>query len=165
LDEVVVVPPLLIAAGEELAERAVVDRVRVGVAAVRDRGEEPIAKPPVVGVEVIGPIGLPHAKPGHDVHRRRAPPGDPLDLLRVEAELNQVPGPRVPRELGVQRLVAPVRLPLEKVREPAPAAVREDGLVDDVRLLRNGSSRCTRSAIEVAILAQANLDHRLTTIA
>jgi hypothetical protein len=52
--EVIVPLPLRLAAREELAERAVVDRVRVGRPLVFDRVEKPRLEPPVVGQEVLG---------------------------------------------------------------------------------------------------------------
>ena len=57
---------------------------------------------------------------------------DPRDPLRVEAELQDVRRLGVPSELRVDHLVLPVRLPLDEVREPAPVAVDEAGLVDHV---------------------------------
>jgi hypothetical protein len=74
------------------------------------------------------------------------PPLDPLELLGVEAELHDVQRLRRAGELRVHRLVAGsthrseaclalVDLhPDEKIGEPAPRAVREVGLVDDVRV-------------------------------
>ena len=57
---------------------------------------------------------------------------DASDLLGVEAELEDVRRPRVARELRVERLVGAVRLAHDEVGEPAPGAVDEDGLVDDL---------------------------------
>ena len=62
------------------------------------------------------------------------PPLDPLELLGVEAELDDVERLRGAGELRVNGLVRAVGQPLEEVGEPAPGAVREVGLVDDVRL-------------------------------
>ena len=75
----------------------------------------------------------------------------PRELLVVEAELEDVGRLRVPRELRVERLVAPRaerrrRLDAQQeVGDPAPAAVDEDALVDDVgaaaeRLLGRGDA-------------------------
>ena len=136
--EVVVVAPLLLAALEEDAERAVVDRVRVGRVAVLDRGEEPLLEPVVVGEEVVGPECLPLAEPVDDMHCVWAVALDACELLGVEAELEHVRRLRPSRELRVDDLVRPVRLALEEVGEPAPApvGVAEDRLVDDVGLAR-----------------------------
>ena len=54
------------------------------------------------------------------------------ELLGVEAELEDVSRLRGASELRVGGLVGAVRLPLEKVRDPAPPVVDEDALVDDV---------------------------------
>ena len=70
--EVVVALPLLLAAREELAERAVVDRVRVGRLPVLDHVEEPLPQPAVVREEVVRPEALPLAEPVDDVHRAPA---------------------------------------------------------------------------------------------
>ena len=64
----------------------------------------------------------------------RQPPLDPPELLGVEAELEHVRGLGRARELRVHGLVRAVRLALEEVREPAPGAVGEVRLVDDLRL-------------------------------
>ena len=53
--EVLVPLPLLLAEREELAERTVVDRVRVGRPPALDRVEKPPLEPPVVSEEVAGP--------------------------------------------------------------------------------------------------------------
>ena len=135
--EVVVPLPLLLAEREELAERAVVDRVRVGRLPVLDRVEEPRPQPAVVGEEVVRPEALALAEPVDDVHRVRPAPLNPRELLGVEAELEHVSRLGPARELGVDDLVPAVRLPLEKVREPAPAPVDERRLVDDRRAVTN----------------------------
>ena len=62
------------------------------------------------------------------------PPLDPLELLGVEAELDDVERLRGAGELRVNGLVRAVGQALEEVGEPAPGAVREVGLVDDLRL-------------------------------
>ena len=64
----------------------------------------------------------------------RQPPLDPPELLGVEAELEHVRRLGRARELRVDGLVRAVRLALEEVREPAPGAVGEVRLVDDLRL-------------------------------
>ena len=91
------------------------------------------------------------------MHRRRRPPGDQTELLGVEAELDQMRRPRAPRELRVHRLVAPVRLALEKVGEPPPALVEEHCLVDDLGTALYGFARLAGSAFPVKILAEADL--------
>ena len=129
--EVVVPLPLCLAAPKELAERAVDDRVRVGRPVVLDRVQEPRLDPPVVGEEVVWLEALTLAEPVDDVHARRPAPLDPSELLGVEAELKQVSRFRSARELGVDDVVGPVRLKLEKVREPVPPVLDKRRLVDD----------------------------------
>ena len=131
--QVVVALPLLLAEREEVAEPAVLDRVRVGRRAALDRVEEARAEPPVEGEVVVRVEGLGLAGAGDDVHRARHRALDASDLLGVEAELEDVSRPSVPRELRVERLVAAVRLAHDEVGEPAPVAVDEGRLVDDRR--------------------------------
>ncbi len=69
-----------------------------------------------------------------DVEALRQLPLDPPELLGVEAELEHVRRLGRARELRVDGLVRAVRLALEEVREPAPGAVGEVRLVDDLRL-------------------------------
>ena len=135
--EVQVALPLLLAEREELAERTVVDRVRVGRPPVLDRVEKPPLEPPVVGEEVVRPKGLALGEPVDDVHLVRPAPLNPSELLGVEAELEDVRSLGPASELGVDDLVRPVGLKLEKVREPAPVPVDERRLVDDRRPVPN----------------------------
>ena len=128
---VVLVPPLL-AEREEVAQPAVLDRVRVGLLAVLDSVEEAAAEAPVEGEVVVGQEALELAGAGDDVHVLGHAALDTSDLLGVEAELEDVRGPRVARELRVERLVGAVRLAHDEVGEPTPGAVNEDGLVDDL---------------------------------
>jgi len=71
-----------------------------------------------------------------DVEVLRKTPLNPPELLGVEAELEHVRRLGGTGELRVDDLVAAVRHALEEVGEPAPGAVGEVGLVDDVRLGR-----------------------------
>src|SRR5207247_7438731 len=74
----VLVPlPLLLAAREELAERTVVDRIRVGRPPTLDRVEEPPLEPVVVGEEVLRPEALALGEPVDDVHPLRPAPLNP----------------------------------------------------------------------------------------
>jgi hypothetical protein len=106
-----------------------------------------------------------HALPGAelDVEALGQPPLDPPELLGVEAELEHVRGLGRARELRVHGLVRAVRLPLEEVREPAPAAVREVRLVDDVRLCGGdgllGEPLCL-DGVEVGVVAGGEVDDR-----
>src|SRR5579872_3945145 len=52
--------------------------------------------------------------------------------LRVEAELEDVGRLGGTRELGVERLIAPVRLPFEEVGDTAPVVLDQHSLVNDV---------------------------------
>ena len=137
----VVVLPLLLAATEELAEAAVLDRVGVRVGAVLDRGKEALAEAPVVGEVVVGPKGLLLAEPVYHVHLLGHAALNACDLLGVEAELKDVRGPSVACELRVERLVAAVRLAHDEVGEPAPGTVDEDGLVDGLAAFAHGLRR------------------------
>jgi hypothetical protein len=129
--EVVVPLPLPLTALEELAERAVVDRVRVGRPGVLDCVEEPLLEPTVVGEEVLRAEGLALAEPVNNVHLLRPSALDPRELLGVEGELKQVSRLGPAGELGVDDLVRAVGLSLEKVRESAPLLVDERRLVDE----------------------------------
>ena len=135
-DEVVVVSELLLAQVAEVAEPAVVARPRVGLGLGLERSEKTLARASEVGHVLGGAkrLALPAAE--LDVEVLRQPPLDPPELLGVEAELEHVRGLGRARELRVHGLVRAVRLALEEVREPAPGAVGEVRLVDDVRLAR-----------------------------
>ncbi len=89
-----------------------------------ERCEEPLAHAPVVRLELGDAERLALAAPVLDVDALDGRALDPRDLLGVEAELQDVRRLRRPRELRVDRLVPPVGLPLEEVREPAPARRR-----------------------------------------
>jgi hypothetical protein len=72
-------------------------------------------------------------------------------LLGVEAELQHVVGARAPRELGVDRLVSTVGLPLEEVGVPVPGSIAQVALVDvpfdlDVETIKGGRSTPDPSA-------------------
>jgi hypothetical protein len=158
--EVVVGVPLLLAAREELAERAVVDRVRVGRPVVVDRVEEPSLEPPVVGEEVVRLEGLALTEPIDDVHPLGPFVLDPSELLGVEAELKQVSRLGPASELGVDDLVGAVRPKLEKVREPVPPVLDERRLVDERcpsanRLLGSGRRRVPTNLVRIRDLGDA----------
>ena len=72
------------------------------------------------------------------MHRLGQAPLDTSDLFGVEAELKNVRGLSVARELGVERLVAADRPANDEVGQPAPAVVGERGLVDDACALTDG---------------------------
>jgi hypothetical protein len=72
------------------------------------------------------------------MHRSGPTALDARHLLGVEAELKDVRGLGAPRELGVDHLVAAVRLALEKVGQTAPRALGERGLVDHRRACADG---------------------------
>ena len=160
--EVVVVGELLPAQAPEVADPAVVARPGVGLDCCRshaERPEEPLARAPEEGDELDRPERLPLARAELDVDVLRQAALDPLELLGVEAELEQVQRLRRARELRVHGLVRAVRLSLEEVGEPAPGAVREVRLVDDLRLA--GTDRVLGVAagllgVEVAVLVRAH---------
>jgi hypothetical protein len=135
--EVVVLRPLPRAAREPVADGAVRDRERVRGRRLSDPVEEPPPDAPEVGVEVAHAVGDALARPEHDVHPLGEPPLNTPDLLGVERELEQVSRLARARELRVGDLVRPVREPLDQVGDPAPAAVLEGGLVDDLRARPN----------------------------
>jgi hypothetical protein len=86
----------------------------------------------VVRKEVVDAVGLGLAGAERDVHALRHASGDAPDLLGVEAELEHVRRLAVPCELGVDGFVGAVVLANDEVGEPAPVAVDERRLVDDV---------------------------------
>src|SRR5205823_2611882 len=104
--EVVVLVPAPLAELEEVADSAVADRVRVGVGAVRDRLREAAAGPAEKGAELVGPVRLHVARAEDDVHPLGQPPLDPLELVRIEGQLEDVRRLRTrARELRVPGLV------------------------------------------------------------
>src|SRR5438093_1558020 len=106
LREVVVVLPALLAELEEVAEAAVGDRIRVRVGAARDCLRETAAGAAEEGAEVGGPVRLHIAGAEDDVHPLGQSPLDPLELVRVEGELEDVRGLRARAgELRVPGLV------------------------------------------------------------
>ncbi len=137
--EVVVVDALLPADLAEVADAAVVARPPVRLRPALECGEEAPADAPVVRLEVGDAEGLALAAAVLDMDVLDGASLDARDLLGVEHELEHVCGLGAARELGVDGLVRAVGLLLEEVCEPAPAALGERGLVDDVRLARPGS--------------------------
>ena len=118
----------------EVADPAVPARPGVGRVLACERGEEPLPHAPVVGLELGGAEALALAAPVLDVDVLDRRALQPLDLLGVEEELQQVRRLGRARELRVDGLVRPVGEALEEVGEPAPAPVGADEvrLVDDL---------------------------------
>ena len=118
----------------EVADPAVPARPGVRLVLARERGEEPLAHPPVVRLELGGAEALALAAPVLDVDVLDRRALEPLDLLGVEEELEQVRRLGRARELRVDGLVGAVGRALEEVGEPAPAPVGADEvrLVDDL---------------------------------
>ena len=118
----------------EVADPAVPARPGVRLVLARERGEEPLAHAPVVRLELGGAEALALAAPVLDVDVLDRRALQPLDLLGVEEELEQVRRLGRARELRVDGLVRAVGSALEEVGEPAPAPVGADEvrLVDDV---------------------------------
>ena len=129
----IVVDEPLAAQPAEVADPAVVAGPRIRVVPTIERGEEPLAYATVVRLELGDAKRLALAAAVLDVDALDGRALDPRDLLGVEAELQDVRRLRRPRELRVDRLVPPVGLPFEEVRESSPAPVLEVRLVDDVR--------------------------------
>ena len=118
----------------EVADPAVPARPGVGRVLARERGEEPLPHAPVVRLELGGAEALALAAPVLDVDVLDRRALQPLDLLGVEEELEQVRRLGRARELRVDGLVGAVGQALEEVGEPAPAPVGADEvrLVDDL---------------------------------
>ena len=133
-DRVVLRDAAVVAEVAEVADRAVVDGPGPGLwlAVVCDRGQQPLARAPEERDEVRGPQRRRLARAELDMDVLGQPTLDSLELLGVEAELDRVERLRGARELRVDGLVRAVGQPHEEVGEPAPRAVREIGLVDDV---------------------------------
>jgi hypothetical protein len=143
-DEVVVAVPARLAEREEVAQRAVVDWIGIGGDRSRrglsplDERRQPLFHPPEVGGEVGGAERLDRARAEHDVHPLREAPLDPLELVRVEGELQDRSRLRVASQLRVPRLVRERaehgRLvdADEEVGDAAPAGEGQHALVDDL---------------------------------
>ncbi len=147
----------------EVADPAVVARPRVRVLLGGERAEEPLAHPPVVRLELREPERLPLAEAVLHVDVLDGRLLDPRDLLGVEAELQDVRRLGGSGELRVDRLVPAVLPALEEVGEPAPAAVREIGLIDDLR--RGGPDRLLRQPsrlrrVEALVVVRRDADDR-----
>ena len=158
--QVVDVVPPLVAERLEVADAAVVDRIRLGLRRVGDEALEPRAHVPVVGSEVAGVEAglLPRAE--QDVDLLRLAPLDPRELLVVEEELEDVGGLRAAGELRVERLVGAVRLAEEEVGDAAPPVAHEDALVDDVDPAPHRLDRALLCRLEVE-LVELDLGDRL----
>ena len=158
--QVVDVFPPLVAERLEVADAAVVDRIRLGLRRVGDEALEPRAHVPVVGGEVAGVEAglLPRAE--QDVDLLRLAPLDPRELLVVEEELEDVGGLRAAGELRVERLVGAVRLAEEEVCDAAPPVAHEDALVDDVDPAPHRLDRALLRRLEVE-LVELDLGDRL----
>ena len=135
-DRVVLLASLVAAEVPKVADPAVVDRPRprLVVQPGRRSPQKPLPRPSKERDELLSPQRLPLPVPSSTCTILGQPPLDPLELLGVEAELEDVERLRRARELRVHGLVRPVGCRFEEVREPAPGAVREVRLVDDVGL-------------------------------
>ena len=91
------------------------------------------------------------------MHEGGLAPGHARKLLGVEAELEDVSRLRGASELRVSGLVGPVRLLLEKVRDPAPPVVHEHALVDDVDAVGEGLRGLGGRALPVKLVAELDL--------
>ena len=149
------VPPG-VAEGLEVADGAVVDRVRLGRRRVGDELLEPRADAPVVGGELARVEGRLLARAEEDVDLPVGRPLDPRELLVVEEELEDVGGLGGARELGVERLVDAVRPAEQEVGDAAPVLVGEDALVDDVG--RAGADRVGGRAGGAVVVAARVVD-------
>ena len=118
----------------KVADPAVPARPGIRLVLARDRIEKARAHPPVVRLELRDAEALPLPAPVLDVDVLDRRALQPLDLLGVEEELEQVRRLGRARELRVDGLVGAGRRALEEVGEPAPAPVgaHEVRLVDDV---------------------------------
>ena len=97
--------PVRLAERAEVADLAVLHRPGLGARRVLDEVFEPPADATVVGAELLRPKGSALAGTEHDVHLFRRLPLNASDLLRVEAELQDVVRLRVPRKLRVDEVV------------------------------------------------------------
>ena len=163
--QVVLALPALVAHRAELAQRAVVDAVGLGLLGAREGGEEPGADTPVVGGEVGRAQRAPLADTQQHVHRGRHVPLDGRDRLGVEAELQHVGRLLGAGQLGVQRLVAPftqrgpLRDPLQEVGAAPPVTRHERRLVDDLGPGPHGLDRRPCRALEVPPVGADDVDH------
>ncbi len=163
--------PACFALRQEGADLAVIAAVRRGFRAAVDRGLEPPSHAAIVcgHVREPDPEALPRAEDdvgGLGLETLHAP-----ERLTVEAELEPVLGLRAPGQLRVEHDVAPGTErrgrvhTLEKIRDSAPRAVQENGLVDVLRAAPHRIFGCPRRGLPVARLAQSHLDHRVTALA
>ncbi len=154
-----------VAESGEVADPAVVDGVGIRIRAVRDRVDEPRAGSAVERGEVGRAEVLLDPGAENDLHPLGEHALDPLELVRVERELEDVRrlGARA-RELRVPRLVrerAEARGLVEtdeEVGDPAPAVRGEDALVDDLRSCPKRFLGEARGFLEVDVVALDDLD-------
>jgi hypothetical protein len=164
--DVILALQAVIAERPEVAERAVVAGIGTRLGPGRHHGAEALANAPVVGRHVGEADGHTLPRPQHDISEIGRYLLDLLDGLAIEGELQRVLRPRMPRQLRIQDLVAPVAQhggpvhALQEVRDPAPAAREEDGLIDVVGACAHGVGGAPGCCLEVAGGAQVHLDHR-----
>ena len=155
--EVVDRVPVRVAPWPELADPAPVDRERLGRRRIGDEALEPPLDAPLVGGELLRPERLHRLVPEQHVDPLRSDALQYSEPLAVEAELQDVRGLRVPRELRVESLVGPRadlrrRLhPDQEVRDTAPAVPDECRLVDDVDAGAHCGERLLAAARPVAL--------------
>src|SRR5207249_9487853 len=104
------------------------------------------------------------ADPEQHVQPRRRHALDGRNAIAIEGELEHVRRLLRARQLRVERLVTPGAEPSgpldleEKVRAPAPPAIHERGLRDDLGAGTHGLGRLSRRRLEVPRLAERDLD-------
>ena len=172
--EVIVVDAPLVAEMPKVADRAVLTRPRIrrwlspqGTVtrfSPAQSTEKPLPRPPKESDVVRGPKTLPQPTPKLDVHLLGQLPLDPLELLCVEAELENVERLGGPGKLRIHGLVRPVGPALEKIRKPAPSPIREVRLVNNVGLARPNrllGRLPRRLGVEPLVLVRGHAQHPL----
>jgi len=131
-----------------------------------DDSKKPLTRPPKESDVVGSPKTLPLPSRKLNMDLLGQPTPNPLELLRVEAELKDVKRLGRTSELRVHGLVGAVGTALEEVREPTPGPIRKVRLVVDVvhagpnRVL--GRSPC-RLRVEALVLVRAHAKDTLAS--
>ena len=164
-DQTVFGTPAVLADAVELAQRAVLDRIRLGRGRRRDCRLESRTNPPVVRREIVIAKRARLSDAEENMHVLRSRLLNCSNAVAVEAELQHVGRLLRTGQLRVERLVAPrpelrhACHPKQEVGPSPPLAVNECRLSDDVRACPHRLHRTTRCGVEIPALVHRNLDN------